>query len=472
MKRPSDRTGPRTLAHGTVLGLAGVLLMAGPPGPLRAAPATAAWEPDLEAEPHRYFQRTPRDRFSRLIPDLAEGRLPLDRSSERALVRSLLRALDIPESSQLLVFSNTSLQLSLIHPGNPRALYFSDELYLGHVPGGKIEVATLDPDLGAVFYLFDLPREGSRVSVERARRCMNCHANEDTMEVPGLSVKSVAPGPEGGSLDTFRAGLSGHAVPLSERLGGWYVTGTGGFDGHWGNRMGRLFQGELGATPLEPGRRFSLDRYPVATSDFLAHLLHEHQVGGVNRLVRAQYRWREVRHRHGGYLPLASPADLEAELADLVGYLLFAGEVPLPAGGIAGDPAFREAFARNRREVEGRSLKDFDLRTRLMRHRCSYLVHTPFFDGLDPALRHRILGDLDRALADASAATTGATTGTGKGTPTGAATGATHTNSTHATKAVGHVTPNAASRHLGGDEAATIRRILKATVPGYPGGAT
>jgi hypothetical protein len=432
-----------------VLGLAAVLGLALAGHPVRGDSTTAAWEPDLEAEPHRYFQRTPRDRFSRRIPDLAEGRLPLDRSSERALVRSLLKALDIPESSQLLVFSNTSLQLSLIHPGNPRALYFNDELYLGHVSGGKIEVATIDPDLGAVFYLFDLPREGSRVTVERARRCMNCHANEDTLQVPGLSVKSVAPGPEGGSLDTFRAGLSGHAVPLSERFGGWYVTGTGGFDGHWGNRMGRLFQGELSATPLEPGRRFSLDRYPVATSDLLAHLLHEHQVGGVNRLVRAQYRFREVRHRHGGSLPLELPADLEAELAGLVGYLLFAGEVPLPAGGIAGDPAFREAFARNRREVEGRSLKDFDLRTRLMRHRCSYLVHTPFFDGLDPALRHRILGDLDRALADVLRSPTATAMTTGD-----------------------PGTRNAASRHLGGDEAAMIRRILKATVPGYPGGAT
>ena len=408
--------------------LLGLLPILGLIGTARAA----EWEPDLDSEPHRYFQRTAVDRFSRRIPELAAGRLPLDRSSERAFLKSLLRALDIPESSQLLVFSNTSLQLSLINPDNPRALYFSDDLYLGYVPGGKIEVATIDAELGAVFYIFDIPRSDSRVVVERARRCMNCHANEDTLKVPGLSVKSVAPGPGGGSLDTFHPGQSGHTQPLAERFGGWYVTGTGGFDGHWGNRMGRLYQGELSATPLEPGTRFSFERYPVATSDLLAHLLHEHQVGGVNRLIRAQYRFRELRHRNGGSVPQALPPDLETELADLLSYLLFAQEAPLPASGIPGNPAFREGFARNRKAVDGHSLKDLDLRTRLLRFRCSYLVHTPFFEGLDADLRRRILRDLDHALSPEKR--------------------------------------NAASRHLSDSEAAVIRTILRATVPGFPNG--
>ena len=422
MKGTQNRRSPWGTAARTLVGLVGVL----------GSALASEWEPDLDSEPHRYFQRTAVDRFSRRIPELAAGGLPLDRSSERAFLKSLLRALDIPESSQLLVFSNTSLQLSLINPDNPRALYFSDDLYLGYVPGGKIEVATLDAELGAVFYIFDIPRSDSRVVVERARRCMNCHANEDTLKVPGLSVKSVAPGPGGGSLDTFHPGQSGHTQPLAERFGGWYVTGTGGFDGHWGNRMGRLYQGELSATPLEPGTRFSFERYPVATSDLLAHLLHEHQVGGVNRLIRAQYRFRELRHRNGGSVPQALPPDLETELADLLSYLLFAQEAPLPASGIPGNPAFREGFARNRKAVDGHSLKDLDLRTRLLRFRCSYLVHTPFFEGLDADLRRRILRDLDHALSPEKR--------------------------------------NAASRHLSDSEAAVIRTILRATVPGFPNG--
>lgn len=428
MKGTLHRERPVGAAVQGLMPLLGVLWVIG----LIGTTCAAEWEPDLDSEPHRYFQRSAVDRFSRRIPELAEGRIPLDRSSERAFLKSLLRALDIPESSQLLVFSNTSLQLSLINPGNPRALYFSDDLYLGYVPGGKIEVATIDAELGAVFYIFDIPRSDSRVVVERARRCMNCHANEDTLKVPGLSVKSVAPGPGGGSLDTFHPGQSGHTQPLAERFGGWYVTGTGGFDGHWGNRMGRLYQGELSATPLEPGTRFSFERYPVATSDLLAHLLHEHQVGGVNRLIRAQYRFRELRHSNGGAVPQALPQDLEAELADLLGYLLFAQEAPLPTSGIPGNPAFREAFARNRKEVDGHSLKDLDLQTRLLRFRCSYLIHTPFFEGLDADLRRRILRDLDHALSPGKR--------------------------------------NAASRHLSDSEAAVIRTILRATVHGFPNG--
>jgi hypothetical protein len=428
MKGTLHRERPVGAAAQKLLTLMGLLRIIGLIGTARAA----EWEPDLDSEPHRYFQRTAADRFSRRIPELAAGRLPLDRSSERAFLKSLLRALDIPESSQLLVFSNTSLQLSLINPDNPRALYFSDDLYLGYVPGGKIEVATIDAELGAVFYIFDIPRSDSRVVVERARRCMNCHANEDTLKIPGLSVKSVAPGPGGGSLDTFHPGQSGHTQPLAERFGGWYVTGTGGFDGHWGNRMGRLYQGELSATPLEPGTRFSFERYPVATSDLLAHLLHEHQVGGVNRLIRAQYRFRELRHRNGGSVPQALPPDLETELADLLSYLLFAQEAPLPASGIPGNPAFREGFARNRKAVDGHSLKDLDLQTRLLRFRCSYLIHTPLFEGLDADLRRRILRDLDHALSPGKR--------------------------------------NAASRHLSDSEAAVIRTILRATVPGFPNG--
>lgn len=392
-------------------------------------PSAVPFQPDVNAEPHGYFTREPKDRFTRLMNDLGTERMPLDRASELAFLRSLLAALEIPVSSQLLVFSNTSLQLSLINPSNPRALYFSDDLYLGYVPGGKIEVASVDAELGAVFYIFDIPRDASPVRVERARRCMNCHANEDTLHVPGLVVKSVAPGSGGGSLDSFRRELSGHGVPLSERFGGWHVTGLGAFDGHLGNRMGKLFQGELSWTPLPPATRFSWGRYPVTTSDLLAHLVHEHQVGFVNRLVRAQYRARALRQGSPGGLASAPSAELDADVRDLVRYLLFADEVPLPEGGVTGDAGFKSAFSRNRREIEGRSLKDFDLKTRLFRHRCSYLVHTALFEGLDPEVRSRVVRGMVSALKPGS--------------------------------------DNAEFAYLGEEEKAKARAILHRTVPGF-----
>jgi hypothetical protein len=394
-----------------------------------AVSGAADFEPDLSAEVHRYFDRVPTDRFTRRLADLEGGRIELDRSGERAFLRSLLAALEIPESSQLLVFSNTSLQLSLINPANPRALYFNDALYLGWVPGGKIEVATIDADLGAVFYIFDVPRDGGNIRVERARRCMNCHANEDTHRVPGLAVKSVAPAAGGGSLDSFRKEVTGHGVPLAERFGGWHVTGDGGMAGHLGNRMGKLFQGEITWTPLEPGKRFDWNRYPAATSDLLAHLVHEHQVGGVNRMTRAQYRVRELRAAGNGTLGAAALSAVEADAREIIRYFLFADEVPLPAGGVPGDEAFRKDFAKARVEVEGRSLKDLDLKTRMFRHRCSFLVHSAQFAGLDPEVRGRVVRGLESALAP------------GEGNPE--------------------------YRYLGEDEKAAIRSILRAKVAGF-----
>jgi hypothetical protein len=123
-----------------------------------------------------------------------------------------------------------------------------------------------------------------------------------------------------------------------------------------------------------------------------------------------------------------------------LGYLLFAQEASLPQSGVPGDPAFREAFARNRKSIGGHSLKDLDLQTRLLRFRCSYLVHTPFFDGLDQDLRRRILQDLDRALEPSTQ------------------------------RSLSAEKTNAASRHLSDEEAAVIRTILRATVPGFPNG--
>lgn len=177
---------------------------------------------DFELPPHDYFARTPTDRFTQLKTALESGQLSLDRSSEKAFLLSLLRLLEIPVSSQMLVFSTTSLQLSLIRPSNPRALFFNEDIYLGFIPGGRIEILSLDPDLGAIFYIFDIPRDPtSPLPIERSTRCMNCHSGADTGHVPGLVIKSVAPGPTGGSLDSFRRGQTGHAIPFEQRFGGW-----------------------------------------------------------------------------------------------------------------------------------------------------------------------------------------------------------------------------------------------------------
>lgn len=395
------------------------------------AAETALVFDDLEAPEHDYWNRTPKDPFTKLKDDLEQGRLPLDESSEKAYLESLLRTLKIPASSQMLVYSTTSLQLRLISPRTPRAIYFNDEIYLGYVQGGRIEIVSVDPELGAIFYIFDIPKNGERPVADRSRRCMNCHADEDTRDVPGIAIKSVIPGPTGGSLESYRRGLTGHEIPLTDRFGGWHVTGDEGIGKHWGNLTGSFTPQGIVTTPLAPGSRFDWSVYPVATSDLLAHLLFEHQAGFVNRVAETHYRLRSALARGKGKFIEEDRADMERQVDELTRYLLFADEAKLPSGGISGDPALKSAFQETGKTTStGESLRALDLKTRLLRNRCSYMIYTDQFQSLPEGFRRRIYDRMNRALALSPA--------------------------------------DRDFAHLEPEEKTRIRQILAETVPGWP----
>jgi len=66
----------------------------------------------------------------------------------------------------------------------------------------------------------------------------------------------------------------------------------------------------------------------------------------------------------------------------LVKYMLFANEAKLE-GPIAGTSCFAKEFAATGpRDKEGRSLREFDLKTRMFKYPCSYLIYSDAFDGL------------------------------------------------------------------------------------------
>lgn len=355
---------------------------------------------DLDSPAHEYWTRTLRDPFSRIRGDLEAGRLPLDFSSDKAAMSSLLEHLGVPVSSQMLVFSTTSLQLRKISPRNPRALYFNEELYVGWVPGGQVEVISLDPEAGGIFYIFDVPRQGRAPVVERSRRCMNCHADDETRQAPGLVIRSVIPGPRGGTLDSYREEQNGHQIPFEDRFGGWHLTGNPGIAKHWGNRIGRLDRGKLSTFPVRPGEHFDWSTYPVATSDILPQLLHEHQAGFVNRVLEASYRARTYLHEGKGRLDRVQVEILGEQAKQLTRYLLFADEAPLPKDGLRVDPIYREAFQKNRKTAAGGlSLKDFDLEERgIFRHRCSYMIYSGVFQGLPTLFKQQVYRTIGAAL--------------------------------------------------------------------------
>jgi hypothetical protein len=398
--------------------------------------ATATAGPDyanLKGEPHNYWSRPLNDRFTELKAKLEAGSAALNFSSERETLESILKILNVPKHSQLLLFSTTSLQLSLISPRNPRAIYFNEDLYIGYIPRGRIEVVALNPELGGVFFIFDIPKRGESIRVERSSRCMNCHASEDTGEVPGLLIKSVIPGPNSGSLTAYRIEESGHGIPFTERFGGWHVTGEHNIGKHWGNVIGQFQKGKLITTPNPPGRKFTYARYPVRTSDILPHLLLEHQTGFVNRVVEAAYRARTYRAQDGAKLSHQHELELARQAEIVVRYLLFSDEVTLPTPGVRGISDYKEEFRQNRHpDKAGRSLKDFDLKTRLFENRCSYMIHSAVFLGLESNFKARIWKRLSSALADDS--------------------------------------HDLASEHLPAEERARIREILRATVKDLPTG--
>lgn len=365
---------------------------------LLGADMAPAKEPAFDQPPHDYWTRPLNDRFTWLKADIEAGKVTLDGGAgEKAFLLSLLKILDVPATSQMLLFSTTSLQLRLITPANPRALFFNEDVYVGYIPGGRIEIVSVDPALGGVFYIFDIPRGAEPLHAERSNRCMNCHAAEDTGDVPGLVIKSVMPGIRGGSLDSYRHSETGHGVPFKERFGGWYLTGAQNFAPHLANAIGQLSAAGMTKYPLEPGTRFDYARYPMASSDVLPHLLHEHQIGFVNRAVAATYHTRALLAR--GPLDDAGITDLNKQAGEFTRYLLFADEVPLPQGGVMGEAAFKTDFLRTRRpDAQGAALKDFDLQTRLFRYRCSYMIYGSAFAGLPPELKQRVYRRIGEAL--------------------------------------------------------------------------
>ena len=365
-------------------------------------PALAGAAPQrFESPPHDYWTRPLTDPFTRWLEKVQRGEAASPTGDELAVVRAYLKIFDVPVTSQMLVYSATSRQ-RIISPHRPRALYFNEDLYIGFVPGGRIEVASVDPAAGPVFRIFDFPRgERAMILPDRSDRCMQCHAGHDNNELPKLIMDSVIVNREGGSLETWRTAKFGHEVPLSQRFGGWHLTGGHHLTNHHGNTLGELSGGKLTVMANPPGKLFDPANYPLPTSDILPQLLHDHQAGFHNLLTEAAYRQRELLAAGKGTLKAADEKELDGLAGDIADYILFKTEAKLPPAGITGDPDYITGFLANRRTTTGgHSLKDLDLQTRLFRYRCSYMLYSQHWTELDPGIKARCWSRLKTLLHD------------------------------------------------------------------------
>lgn len=111
----------------------------------------------FELPPIKYSETASQDEMAKLAARIEAGDWVVPPSDGKSFLRAVLEKLNVPVESQVLVFSKTSLQNSLINQRNPRSVYFSMDAYVGWVPGGKVEVIIEDEKLGPVFYVLEPP---------------------------------------------------------------------------------------------------------------------------------------------------------------------------------------------------------------------------------------------------------------------------------------------------------------------------
>ena len=353
---------------------------------LRADFQGASYLVAFDDAPLNYSASKPQDAVAALQTRLEKGETKLQYEPQHGYLLSLLKQLNISQSSQMLVFSKTSLQREFISPQTPRALYFNDDVYVGFIPGAPlIEISVADPNLGGVFYTIE--QKETNPELTRSTQCLECHASARTMGVPGHLVRSFVTDTSGFPDFSRVPEMVTHRMPLEERFGGWYITGTSGEMAHRGNLFGaKIFakhekDPHFGGNVTDLKTYFNTARYLTPHSDIVAQMVLDHQAHMHNFLARMHYEASVRAMRYGQVKYMDSIVD------SFLKYLLFSEETPL-TDTIKGTTNFAAEFAaRGPKDKEGRSLRDFDLQTRLFKYPCSFLIYSDAFDALQPELK-------------------------------------------------------------------------------------
>jgi hypothetical protein len=380
---------------------------------------------------------------------IADGHEKLIFEPRIGYLRSLLRALKVPVSSQGLVFSKTSSQKDHTSPKTPRAVYFSDSVYVGWVQDGPvIDIISVDPNRGPIFYTLAQKREAPQ-NFARSTECMQCHLGPKTIYVPGPLVRSIYTASNGAPLVEVDGFVNGHNAPLTDRWGGWYVTGThtrslsfltpaGSFAKDAAEQsfsapndelhLGNIFVSDpnnperldltTGANVRDLRGRFDTSPYLSPHSDIVALLVLEHQVRMQNLITHANFETRfalgaKALNGDGTQTPenslgkgrrsgdsLTESQKLRIAMAGemLLEYMLFRNEAPLVAP-VKGTSNFAYEFQQGGpRHKDGRSLRQLDLTCRLFHFRCSYLIYSPAFDALPKEMKFYLWKRLEEIL--------------------------------------------------------------------------
>lgn len=357
---------------------------------------------DTEYPALGYTSTATHNAIARLQAKLDSGEVRLQFRPGRGYLESMLAALGIDASSQSLVYSKTSQQVGLIQARTPRAIYFNDDTYVAWVQGSdQMEIGTLDSQLGQVFYTFR-NSEGAPKSFQRENAtCLACH---DTYSlsgggVPRFLLMSSYVNTLGDQLTHEGSILMTDQTEMRYRWGGWYVSGQHGSQLHLGNIQVHSAQELVHLDQVRHGNVDTLeglfDTKPYLTdkSDIVALIVLLHQVTVQEFITRVNFDVHQVLSTS----PKPSGKDarvLTADMDDLLNAMLFVDAAGY-SGPITGNSGFTKWFeGRGIRDSQGRSLRDLDLHTRLLKYPLSYLIYCDAFAALPVYAHDYIYGRL------------------------------------------------------------------------------
>jgi hypothetical protein len=304
-------------------------------------------------------------------------------------LQSVLAALGVAQDSQLLTFTRSSLQFDKISPKTPRAIYFGDDVAVAAVLEGHVlEILANDAKGGLAFYTLDTARTDKPHFEREGARCLSCHSMVNPY-APGWIVANITAIADGTPQfpDVARPFyFTEQSTAFEDRWGGWYVTGTHGAMHHRGNVTAQDLSHPYDLPPTEGQNvtdlsgRFDPHQTLQPGSDIVALMTLEHQNGFANRVAMLNARTATG----------TAQAEIDKAIDEMVANMTYADEVPLPSP-VKGTSAFTETFPRRGpRDAQGRSLRDFDLKTRLFRYPLSYMIYSASFASLNPAVKTKL----------------------------------------------------------------------------------
>ena len=366
-----------------------------------------------------FYERSPIDyengkednEVVRLQKKLDSG-LNLDYDSQHGYLNAVLKALNIPVSSQTLVFSKTSFHRKLISTHNPRAIYFNKNTYIGWVDGARVlEVGVADKNLGAVFYTFTQSKT-EKPKFVRDDSCLSCHASGRTQNEPGFFIRSVFPDKDGEPVSRAGEDRVDHTTPIDLRWGGWFVTADNFNSPHRGNgyvkKDGPYKVSPVSAKSLNDlSNFFDSEKYLTSTSDIQALMALEHQVKMHNLFTTTKFRSLHALHNEkviNEALGETGRRDLTKRIlnnaaTEILDYMLYENEISLKGNEFSGIEKFRQDFASMApRDSKGRSLAELSFDRKMGKFSCSWLIYCDSFLGLPVELKEIVLQRLIKIL--------------------------------------------------------------------------